>query len=493
MLPTSHGSMVTTLRRIEDAGAITGLSDMEVRTARERGDGNDYQPPTSRSLVDILRQNVFTLINIVLFTLGAVMVSIGRVDEALTSVWLITMNILFGVVQEIRAKRKLDQIALLTRPKVSVIRESEEREIDPAEIVRGDIVVLRAGDQVVVDGIIVGEGRVEVDESLITGESDAIPKCKGDHVLSGSLVLTGFALFVVRRVGAKSFANTISAEARNFSLARTPLQRDVDLVIRISMMIALFFGLLLGFSALLSDIPLMRSVQMATVFAGLVPNGLFFMVIVAYAMGAVRIMNRGALVQQANSVESLSNVNVLCMDKTGTLTANRINFHDLLPLADLLPLNGQRDDLERVLGDFAQSATAKNRTNEALIAAFGGTERRILDEVPFSSARKWSAVTFSDSGLSGNAVNGVYVLGAPEMLEPYLVGNDVGATRRVSQGEAASRPYDTMAFYEQATTWTDQGLRVLLFAYNREVVYLHGVNSDEPLLPELTPLALIAF
>ncbi len=464
MLPTSHGSMVATLRRIEDAGEITGLNDTEVRAARERGEGNEYQPPTSRSLIDILRQNVFTLINVVLFTLGAVMVSIRRVDEALTSVWLITMNILFGVFQEIRAKRKLDRIALLTRPKVTVIRESVEREIDPAEIVRGDIVVLRAGDQVVVDGIIVGEGHVEVDESLITGESDAVPKSKGDHVLSGSYVLTGFALFVVRRVGAKSFANTISAEARTFSIARTPLQRDVDFVIRVLMMIALFFGLLLGFSALLSNIPLMRSVQMATVFAGLVPNGLFFMVIVAYAMGAVRIMNRGALVQQANSVESLSNVDVLCMDKTGTLTANRIHFYDLLPLT------GERDYLVHVLGDFASSASARNRTSEALIAAFGGEERRALDEVQFSSARKWSAITFSD-----NVLSGVYVLGAPEMLEPHLSGSA-----------------DYAGYSEQASAWADQGLRVLLFAYNPQVVYLHNTSGD-PVLPELTPLALISF
>jgi cation-transporting ATPase E len=471
MLPTSHGSMITTLQRIDAAETITGLDEMEVRTRREAGDGNDYQPPTSRSLIDILRQNVFTLINMVLFTLGATMVSIGRVSEAITSVSLILMNVTVGVIQEVRAKRKLDQIALLLRPKVTVIREGEERAVGPEELVRGDIVVLRAGDQIVVDGIVVGDGQVEVDESLITGESDSIRKTKGDHVLSGSYVLTGKCLFVVRRVGAKSFANTVAAEARAFRVARTPLQRDVDFVIRILMLIALIFGFLLGISALLSDIPLMRRVQMATVFAGLVPNGLFFMVIVAYAMGAVRIMRRGALVQQANSVESLSNVNILCMDKTGTLTANRIVFHNLHPFG------ADHDDVQRLLGDFASSAAVTNRTSEALIAAFGGQQRRVLDEVPFSSERKWSAVTFSDSGPDGRS--GVYVLGAPEVLAQYIE-TDGGSTGLSEQMQ------------RQIQDWASAGLRVVLFAYNREVLYLHDVQG-QPILPALVPLAVISF
>lgn len=468
MLPTSHGSMVTTLQRIDAAETITGLDEMEVRTRREAGDSNDYQPPNSRSLTDILRQNVFTLINMVLFTLGATMVSIGRVSEAITSVSLIMMNITVGVIQEVRAKRKLDQIALLLRPKVTVIRESEERAVDPAELVRGDIVVLRAGDQIVVDGIVVGDGQIEVDESLITGESDSIRKTKGDHVLSGSYVLTGMCFFVVRRVGAKSFANTVAAEARAFRVTRTPLQRDVDFVIRVLMLIALMFGFLLGISALLSDIPLMRGVQMATVFAGLVPNGLFFMVIVAYAMGAVRIMQRGALVQQANSVESLSNVNVLCMDKTGTLTANRIKFHDLHPLGI------DRDEAQRLLGDFASSCATTNRTSEALIEAFGGQQRHVLDEVAFSSERKWSAITFSESR-SSDSRQGVYVLGAPEVLEQFFPsdGDDAG-------------------FSEQMQHWTDAGLRVVVFATNPEVVYLHD-SKGKPVLPDLTPLAVISF
>ncbi len=453
--------MITTVRRLAELDEIPGLDDLEVRTRRERGDGNDVEISTSRSLGDILRQNVFTLINVVLFSLGTVMVIIERVDEALTSVSLILMNVVIGIFQEVRAKRKLDRIALLTRPKVTVMREGQERQVDPSELVRGDILVVRPGDQIVVDGIVVGDGVFEVDESLLTGETDPVVKDKGDSVLSGSFVVTGTGMFVARRVGARSFANKLAADARQFRVIKTPLQRDVDFVIRLLMLVALFFGLLLAVSATISDIPLMRGVQFATVIAGLVPNGLFFMVIVAYALGALRITSRGALIQQSNSVESLSNVTVLCMDKTGTLTTNQIKFHDVFPFEI------GADELRQLLGDFAASASATNKTSEAIQEALEGRKRRAVDEVPFSSARKWSAIAFHTP-----QVKGVYVLGALEMLQPYLPEDvDLG---------------------EQARAWSDQGLRVLLFAYNPNTTRLHDDEGD-PALPRLVPLGLVAF
>lgn len=455
-----HGSMITTIQRLSEMDIISGLDGMEVRTRRARGEGNDIKLSTSRSLTDILRQNVFTLINIVLFSLGTILVLVGRITDAVTSVGLIVMNVSVGIFQEIRAKRKLDRIALLTRPKVSVIRESEERQVDPSELVRGDILVVRPGDQIVVDGIVIGDGQFEVDESLLTGETDLILKDEGDSVLSGSFCVTGSGMFVARRVGTKSFANKLAADAREFRIVRTPLQNDVDFVIRLLMMVAMFFMLLLAVSATISDIPLMRGVQTATVIAGLVPNGLFFMVIVTYAMGALRITTQGALIQQANSVESLSNVSVLCMDKTGTLTANQIEFHALVPI-DI-----EEDELKQRLGDFAASASNTNKTSEAVAAALPGRSRRVVDEVPFSSARKWSALAFHTPYLQG-----VYVLGALEVLQPYLP--------------------DEAGFLSQADEWADQGLRVLLFAHNPNVTTLHDAQNL-PVLPPLVPLGLIA-
>ncbi len=445
---------------LERPPVVRGLTESEAVSRRQRGQGNNVNLQTGRTYGEIIRQNVFTFINIVLFSIGAMLITLGRIGDAVVSVGLILLNVVIGVYQEARAKRQLDKIALLTRPKAAVIRDGVEKTVDPSELVCGDAVVVRAGDQIVVDGTIL-EGRIDVDESLLTGESDLITKKPGDHVLSGSFAVTGTATYEATQVGAESFANKLTASARAFRVVKTPLQRDVDFVIRLLMGFATLIGFLMLISVLLYAVPLMRSVQMASVIAGLVPNGLFFMVIVAYALGALRIVQRGALIQQSNSVESLSNVNVLCMDKTGTLTANRIVF------ADVSPLGVTREEVVARLGDFAHNVTSSNRTSEAIAAALPGETRRLVDEVPFSSARKWSAIAVDD------AMRGVYVLGAIEMLKPYL------------HAESAD-------FNQQVEEWSDQGLRVLLFAYHPTALSLHD-SLEQPRLPQdLTPLGVIA-
>ena len=445
---------------LERPPVVRGLPESEAVSRRQRGQGNNVNLQTGRTYGEIIRQNVFTFINIVLFSIGAMLITLGRIGDAVVSVGLILLNVVIGVYQEARAKRQLDKIALLTRPKAAVIRDGVEKTVDPSELVCGDAVVVRAGDQIVVDGTIL-EGRIDVDESLLTGESDLITKKPGDHVLSGSFAVTGTATYEATQVGTESFANKLTASARAFRVVKTPLQRDVDFVIRLLMGFATLIGFLMLISVLLYAVPLMRSVQMASVIAGLVPNGLFFMVIVAYALGALRIVQRGALIQQSNSVESLSNVNVLCMDKTGTLTANRIVF------ADVSPLGVTREEVVARLGDFAHNVTSSNRTSEAIAAALPGETRRLVDEVPFSSARKWSAIAVDD------AMRGVYVLGAIEMLKPYLHAESVD-------------------FNQQVEEWSEQGLRVLLFAYHPTALSLHD-SLEQPRLPQdLTPLGVIA-
>jgi cation-transporting ATPase E len=446
----------------EVMAAIEGLSEAEVISRRQRGQGNNVRLATSRSYRDILQQNVLTFINVILFVIGAVLISVGRVGDAVVSVGLILMNIVIGVYQEARAKQQLDKIALLTRPKATAIREGQEKVIDPSEIVVGDSLVVRSGDQIVVDGVVVGDGKMDVDESLLTGESDLIPKKSGDTVMSGSFCVSGSAMYEAQKVGAESFANQLTASARSYRVMKTPLQRDIDLVIRLLTLLAMFIGFLLLVSAFLYAVPLVRGVQMASVIAGLVPNGLFFMVIVAYAMGALRIASRGALIQQSNSVESLSNVNVLCMDKTGTLTANRIVFKEAHPIGI------DESQFKRILGDYAASVTASNRTSEALETALPGSAQKLIDEVPFSSALKWSAIA-----CDSDALRGVYVLGALEMMQPYLrPGVDLG---------------------EQVRQYSDEGLRVLVFAHKPELTTLHDSQSQPRLPQDLTALGLISF
>lgn len=442
--------------------AWQSLTQQEVLERRLEGQGNNVRLPTSRAYSDILRHNIFTFINIILFSIGAVLILIGRVSDALVSVGLITMNIVIGVSQEIRAKRQLDRIALLTRPKVTVLREMHEQTLDPAEIVMDDILIARPGDQIVVDGVVLNAGDIEVDESLLTGESIPIPKSPGDSVLSGSFCVSGRLIYKATRVGEASYANQVTADARAFRVVHTPLQREIDFLIRLLTLIAAFIGMLLLGSAALYALPLMRSAQMAAVIAGLVPNGLFFMVIAAYAMGALRIVSHGALVQQANAVESLSNVDVLCVDKTGTITTNRLTLHDLAPVGI------DMQHLQQILGDFASSATLRNRTTEAIQETLQGDAYSTLDEVPFTSSRRWSALAFENGNL-----HGVYVLGAMETLQPYL------------------RPgYD---FTSQAHLWSEAGLRVLLLAHQPKLKPLRD-DGGQPHLPhDFIPLGLVSF
>ncbi|MFN8380087.1 MAG: HAD-IC family P-type ATPase [Anaerolineae bacterium] len=437
-----------------------GLTEQEAVARREQGQGNQTRAQTSRTYRDIFVRNLLDPINLILFAIGALMVAIGRVSDAVFSVGLIVFNVVVSVVQEIRAKRQLDHIALLTRPTIAVLRDGAEKNVDPSELVKGDVIILRPGDQIVVDGPIVGEGRVEVDESLLTGESDLVVKVAGDEVLSGSFCVTGSARMEAQRVGEEAYANKLTAQARKFVVAQTPLQREIQVLLRIIVLVAFLIGICVLISTMLSQVPFMRQVQMAAIIAGLIPNGLLFMIVLAYALGALRIVRQGALVQQTNAVESLSNVTVLCTDKTGTLTANRIQF------SDLTPVGISREEALTLLGDMVHSATAVNKTSEALLALETGKQRKLTDEVPFSSARKWSAVGFGDPDR-----HGVYVLGAPEMLSGVAALDD---TQRA-----------------QVQTWANEGLRVLLLAGNTDVTTLQ--ESGEPILPTLNLLALVAF
>ena len=211
---------------------LAGLSDAQALALRQQGLGNTFQTATSRSYRDIIASNVLNPINLLLFAIGAVMVAIGRTSDAITSAGLILLNVVIGLYQEIRAKRQLDRIALLTRPRVAVRRAGQESSIDPAEIVQGDLVVASEGDQLVADGVIV-EGRIEADESALSGESDAVGKTAGDQVLSGSFVLSGSALYEVTRVGGESFANKLTATARQYELSHTPMQREISLLLKL--------------------------------------------------------------------------------------------------------------------------------------------------------------------------------------------------------------------------------------------------------------------
>ena len=448
--------------------SIEGLTSNEVETRQREGKGNDVKLATSRTYKDIALTNVFNPVNIVLYAIGFGMVLVGDYRSAFATVMLVIFNAVVGIIQEVRAKHQLDQIALLAVAKISVLRDGEETEVLPSELVQDDVLVIRAGDQIPVDGIIVGEGKMEADESALTGESDLIDKQTGDEVLSGSFCVTGETLVQATGVGEGSFANKLTKDAREFKLEQTPLQRQVNQLLRILLLIVIYMSLLAATGLLVNDLPANVFLQVLAVITGAVSAGLLTLITLNYSWGSVRIGQQGGLVQQINAIESLSNVTVLCTDKTGTLTANKIQYNDVYPVGDI-----EKAQLEQHLADFAASAETTNKTSEAIIEGLNGVKRPNSDDVPFSSARKWSAVAFDDSGDDSRpSMHGAYVLGALEMLQDNFEMSE-DARQRVVE-------------------WSDLGLRVLVFAYNPDVTTLHDEN-DEPLLPPLTLLGIISF
>jgi cation-transporting P-type ATPase E len=449
-------------RSTDPAPPLTGLSDEEAGRRRAAGQGNDVQIRTGRTYGRIVRDNVFNFINNLFYVLGVVLLALGKPLDAFVVVFVILANTVISLIQEIRAKRVMDRIAILMRPKASVLRDGHLQDLDPSQVVLGDILYVHAGDQVVVDGPMVGEGRMEVDESLLTGESDLVTKHPGDPLLSGSFCMTGGGHYEAEKVGLESFANKLTAKATEFKRELTPLQRQINQIVRILLFVVVIFEILVWIRNTIGGVPFVESVRMSTVILALVPNGLVLSIALTYALGAVRLLGKGMLVQQFNAVESLSNVDVLCTDKTGTLTSGVVKAEDALALG------AEQTHLVSALGAFSASTTDANRTIEALREAYPAQRREAVHEAFFSSERKWSGLAFAD----GEA-RGTYVLGAPEMLAPAL---------------RAGADWQT-----QADAWAARGLRVVLFAERPEPVAFSEGDRPPELPADLEALGLICF
>ncbi|MDT7579023.1 MAG: cation-transporting P-type ATPase, partial [Pseudonocardiales bacterium] len=257
--------------------AVVGLTEAEADARRRRGEANTAVSGTSRTYAAILRTNVFSFFNTILFVIGIALLALGRYSDAFTSVGLGLVNAMISAVQEIRAKRKLDSLQLLDRAPVLAVRDGREVELAPDAVVRGDVLRVRPGDQIVVDGPVL-DGRVEADESLLTGESDPVVKDSDDELRSGSLCVGGGGHQLARDVGAASYAGRLTTDARRVTTDSTPLQRRITFVVRLVItLVVLMSGAILA-QAALEGFTLLRVVQITAVLSGLVPYGLFFLI-----------------------------------------------------------------------------------------------------------------------------------------------------------------------------------------------------------------------
>jgi cation-transporting ATPase E len=385
------------------AGAVLGLTEAEAM-ARRAERTEDDGAGTSRSYADIVRATVLTRFNAILGCLLVVILVVGPIQDALFGIVLVT-NAAVGIVQEIRAKRSLDRLSVVTAPTARVRRNGREREVPVGDVVAGDVVRVAAGDQIAVDGELLTSDHLEVDESLLTGEADAVEKQAGEDVLSGSFVVAGGGTFVATRVGRDAYARSLAIEARAFTLVHSELRSGIDRILRLVTWLLLPTAGLLVTSQLVTHDSLPAAIRGSVAGVGsMIPEGLVLLTSIAFAASVVRLADRHVLVQDLAAVEILARVDVVCIDKTGTLTEP-----DLEVTAIDLVGDADRPIVGRVLETLSTVDAQPNATLRA-IGRRGGETAAIeaVDAVPFSSARKWSAFTAADGA--------TWILGAPELV-----------------------------------------------------------------------------
>ncbi len=380
-----------------------GLTAAEVARRVAQGQTNDSGARTSRTLTEIVRANVFTRFNAILGTMLALILVFGSPADGLFGIVLV-VNALIGIVQEYRAKRTLDRLAVLSAPIARVVRDGASVEIPVEAVVLDDLLDLRAGDQVPADGTVRTSDGLELDESLLTGESDPILKRGGDQMLSGAIVVAGSGRFQATAVGEDAYARKLAAEARRFTVTHSELVSGINEILKYVTWVLVIVGPLLFFRQL-QDQSLSNAVSGAVAgVVGMVPEGLVLLTSIAFGLAAVTLARRKVLVQELPAVEGLARVDVVCLDKTGTLTEGIVEFERI----ELLDPETDEPVVHAALGALSHDEGG-NATQDAIAGAFpapDGWERAGL--VPFSSARKWSAAAYG--------TNGVWVLGAPEMV-----------------------------------------------------------------------------
>jgi cation-transporting P-type ATPase E len=429
-----------------------GLTDAEVAQRVADGKSNAVRERATRSIADIVRANVFTRINAILGALLVIVLATGSLINGMFGL-LIIANSVVGMVQEIRAKQTLDKLAIVGQAKPLVRRQSGTRTLLPGEVVLDDIIELGPGDQVVVDGEVIEESNLEVDESLLTGEADPIAKAVGDEVMSGSFVVAGAGAYRATKVGPDAYATKLAEEASKFTLVKSELRNGINRILQLITYLLVPAGLLTIYTQLFTTHAAWRQAVLRTVGAlvPMVPEGLVLLTSVAFAVGVIRLGQRRCLVQELPAIEGLARVDVVCADKTGTLTENGMRVADVEELDE----TGEPEGIADVLAALAAADPRPNASMQAIGEAYGRSPGWIATATaPFKSATKWSGVSYRGRGN--------WVIGAPDvLLEPASAAAD------------------------QAQRIGAQGLRVLL-------VGTGDVAVDHPDAPgNVTPVALV--
>lgn len=502
---------------VDELYLAQGLSFKQVAQARAADETNEFDNSSSRSIVAILRANVFTIFNAILASAVVVVLAVGSWQDAVFG-FVLLLNTLTGTIAELRAKRALDNLAVLAAPAAHVIRDGETKDIEVSQVVLGELLELRSGDQVPADGQVLSSNGCEIDESILTGESVAVRKHENDQVLSGTTVIGGSARIRVTAVGEHSYANRLAMEARKYSVVTSELQEGTNRVLTwISWVIVPMTLLLLwsqlrvagGISEALDSGQWKAAVVLAVAgVVGMVPQGLVLLTSVNFAAAAMTLARRKVLVQELPAVEVLARVDMLCLDKTGTLTSGAVELDHIesclgsacadgdggSPAAGKVSADdaaggsagtgsgavvpASADDAARAALAYLVGGSEVNATGSAIAAGLTGLEpAQARYAIAFNSARKWSAV---------QTQAGAYVLGAPEIVLAGSTGSGSTEADNADSDGTGLGSTDNAAL-ERVKALAGTGKRVLVLAHSNQALD----QSENPTLPKDLTAALL--
>lgn len=502
---------------VDELYLAQGLSFKQVAHARAADETNEFDNSSSRSIVAILRANVFTIFNAILASAVVVVLAVGSWQDAVFG-FVLLLNTLTGTIAELRAKRALDNLAVLAAPTAHVIRDGEAKDIEVSQVVLGELLELRSGDQVPADGQVLSSNGCEIDESILTGESVSVRKHENDQVLSGTTVIGGSARIRVTAVGEHSYANRLAMEARKYSVVTSELQEGTNRVLTwISWVIVPMTLLLLwsqlrvagGISGSLNSGQWKGAVVLAVAgVVGMVPQGLVLLTSVNFAAAAMTLARRKVLVQELPAVEVLARVDMLCLDKTGTLTSGAVELDHIesclgsacadgdggSPAAGKVSADAaaggsagtgsgavvpaSADDAARAALAYLVGGSEANATGSAIAAGLTGLEpAQARYAIAFNSARKWSAV---------QTQAGAYVLGAPEIVLAGSAGSGSTEADNADSDGTGSGSTDNAAL-ERVKALAGTGKRVLVLAHSNQALD----QSENPTLPKDLTAALL--
>jgi cation-transporting ATPase E len=399
---------------------ITGLTSEQVKDRVARGLRNVASETRTKRTQEIIFDNLFSVFNfVVLLVITFLLFFYFRTRNStliLDSIGVLTValiNTVLAITQEIKAKRALDKVNLLLERKVTVIRDAAEVSIDQKEIVVDDLILVGRGDQIVVDGRVQASNHLEIDESLLTGESVPIFKNAGDQILSGSFCVSGNGSYVAEKVGDGCYANQVTGIAKKLKHTLTPLQKKLDHIVETLLLISValvLLEILFDPHANINDLDFIR--RLSTIVISLIPQGLVLMASITFALGVYRISRIGAIVEKLNAIESFSNVQIVCMDKTGTLTQNKLAVNRITLLDDRY----DHQQAETLLGTYGKLSSDKNATLRTLAPFPADGAVQLLDEIPFSSEKKMSLIKAQTNGSEA-----IFIFGAFDLLLDYVV------------------------------------------------------------------------